>query len=47
MKKIFFKNSHKNIFISFIDFFHVKKIFLNGHFLMKLDGMTELNKFET
>ena len=36
------------MFINFIDFFHVRKIFFNGNFFIyKMNRMFELNKFET
>ena len=46
-KKFLYKKNLLNIFITFIDFFQVKIIFLRENLLTKLEIRHELNKFET
>ena len=46
-KRYIEKKNLLNIFITFIDFFQVKIIFLRDNLLTKLEIRHELNKFET
>ena len=45
-KKISHKKTYKIfLLILYIFIFHLRKMFFDGKFLMKLDRMSELNKF--